>query len=119
MLNMVALVGYVATTPDSRMTPNGVPVASFRLRHSTGRKERDNPDRWESMFVSVEGWKKTAEKIGELEQGMMVSVNGKLTIQQYTDREGVKREKAVIEAFEVAQLKGGGKSGSNDQEIPF
>jgi single-strand DNA-binding protein len=89
MINSVVLVGRVATDVTLRYTPNGQPVAQFRL--AVDRPSRDKENR-KTDFIPVVTWGKAAEAAARyLQKGRLAGVRGRLQIREYQDREGARR----------------------------
>ena len=89
MINSVVLVGRVATDVTLRYTPNGQPVAQFRL--AVDRPSRDKENR-KTDFIPVVTWGKAAEAAARyLQKGRLAVVRGRLQIREYQDREGARR----------------------------
>ncbi len=94
MLNVVALVGNLATEPELRYTPNGVAVCNFRLAVQRSFKNREGER--EADFFTVVAWRNTAEFCGNyLEKGRAVSVWGRLQARSWETEDGQRR--SVVE----------------------
>ncbi|MYR46622.1 single-stranded DNA-binding protein [Streptomyces sp. SID5910] len=96
--------GNLVDDPELRFTPSGHAVAKFRMA-STPRTFDKSTNEWkdgESLFLTVNAWRKLAENITEsLKRGDRVIVRGALKQRSYEDREGVKRTVYEIEAEDV------------------
>ena len=79
-MNDVKLSGRLVRDPELKHTPNGVPVATFSL-----------------------AWRKTAEFVAKyFRKGQRVIVaQGRIKVDQYTDKEGNKRSRFSVVADEV------------------
>lgn len=98
-LNLVLLLGRVATNPDLRYTPKGTPVIEFRI--AVNRRYKDSTtDEWKDQtgFFSVNAWGQLAERLGEtMKRGSAVLVEGELRSRIYDTKSGEKR--TVVEIF--------------------
>lgn len=96
-MNDVKLSGRLVRDPELKHTPNGVPVATFSL--AVDRKF----NREEADFVPIVAWRKTAEFVAKyFRKGQRVIVaQGRIKVDQYTDKEGNKRSRFSVVADEV------------------
>lgn len=101
MLNKIFLMGRLVADPESRQSPSGVPVTTFRIAVDRNHKNRDTGER-EADFITVVAWRSTAEFVNRnLTKGRMVVVEGRLQIRPYTDRDGNKRSSTEVVADNV------------------
>ena len=101
MLNVVALVGRVATEPEIRYTPSGVAVCNFRLAvdRFSGDGERT------ADFFTIVTWRRTAETCGNyLEKGRLVGLQGRLQHRTWENQEGQRRSVVEVVAHSVSFL---------------
>ena len=90
-MNDVELSGRLVRDPELKHTPNGVPVATFSL--AVDRKF----NREEADFIPIVAWRKTAEFVAKyFRKGQ-----GRIKVDQYTDKEGNKRSRFSVVADEV------------------
>ena len=105
--NKVYLLGNLTRNPDLRGTPGGSSVCELGLavnRHySTNGQEKD-----EVLFVDVNVWGKLAEVCHRnLSKGSQIMVEGRLTMDQWQDRNsGETRRKIIITAESIQFLAG-------------
>jgi len=103
VLNVVVLIGNLATEPDLRYTPSGVPVCNFRLAVDRPFTNRDGET--ETDFVTIVTWRKLAETCGNyLDKGRLVGVQGRLQIRSWENQEGQRRFAAEVVADTVRFL---------------
>ena len=103
-MNSVVLVGRLAQDPELRyIAGTGMPVATFTLavnREFTNKKGEREVD-----FIDIQAWNKQAETVANyLKKGNMVSVNGSIRVETYTDKEGNRRRSFKINANRVEFL---------------
>lgn len=103
-MNSVVLIGRLAQDPELRyIAGTGMPVATFTLavsREFTNKKGEREVD-----FIDIQAWNKQAETVANyLKKGNMVSVNGSIRVETYTDKEGNRRRSFRINANRVEFL---------------
>ena len=100
MLNHIEVMGRLTRDPELRKTPSDIPVATFTLAVDRDFKGPNNER--ETDFVDIETWRSTAEFVNKyFTKGRMVVVEGRLQIQGWTDRDGVKHRSAKVVADNV------------------
>jgi single-strand DNA-binding protein len=114
-------IGNLTADPEMRYTESGKAVTSFSIAINNGR----TPDGEERppTYIDVVAWERLAETTAEyLSKGKKCAVMGAITVDKYTDNEGVKRVKWRIRANNVEFLSAredGDKARSkNDDERP-
>ncbi len=101
MLNKAFLMGRLVADPESRQTPSGVPVTTFRIAVDRDFKNKETGER-EADFISIVAWRSTAEFVSRyFSKGRMAVVEGRLQVRNYTDRDGNKRYVTEVVADNV------------------
>lgn len=96
MLNSVNLQGRLAQAPELRYTQGGVPVVRFDLAVEADSKDAP-PD-----YIPIVCWREQAEFVDRyLTKGRQVIVEGKLTTNKWTDKNGTKRKDVEVTARRV------------------
>ena len=97
--------GNLTRDPDLHYTPgDGVAVCRFTIASNTGFGEGAD-------FYDCVAWRKQAENVAKyLKKGSGVMVSGRLEIDSYTDKDGIKRKKARINGCAVQFLDRKGNS---------
>lgn len=116
--NKVILVGNVTRDIQIKYTPGGTAVAEVGLAvNRTWFDKQSNEKKEDVTFVDVTLWGRTAEVAGEyLRKGKPVLVDGRLALDQWTDREsGQKRTKLKV-VGETLQLLGSRGDGQDQQQ---
>lgn len=99
MLNYIAIQGRFVRDPEMRVTPSGVPVATFCLAVDRDRK---NGDERETDFIDCVAWRGAAEFVSKyFSKGRLAVVTGRLQIRSWTDKEGNKRRAAEVVADSI------------------
>lgn len=98
----VTLVGNIGGgDPELRFTPSGVAVCKFRMA-CTPRTFDKTSQQWkdgEASWYQVTVWRELGEHVAEtLRNGMGVIVHGNLSVRQYEDKEGNKRQSIEVDA---------------------
>ena len=97
----VSLTGYVATQP--RWRGRGSPSQNLMMRVAwTTRRIDKSTGEWSdghTSYVSVYCWRKVAENVATcVRKGDPVMVKGRLTVRDYTDKNGALRTNVEIDA---------------------
>ena len=99
----VTLTGNLTDDPDLRFTPNGNPVANFRLAVTARVKDGDSWRDGDTSFFRINVWRQLAEHVAEsLSKGDRAVVIGRLKSRSWETLEGDKRSVVEVEADEVA-----------------
>jgi single-strand DNA-binding protein len=136
--NKVILVGTLVRDPEIRYIGSGAGVTKFRLAVNPNKRDAKPED---TLFIDIVAWDKLAETCNTyLKKGMQCLVEGRLSIRQYDDKDGNKRQATEV-VINTMQMLGGPRdrqeSGSDsfagaaapagggrmddalDEEIPF
>ena len=134
MLNRVVLIGRLTKDPELRYTPTGVAVTSFTL--AVGRNFKNAQGDKETDFFTCVVYRQLAERCANyLAKGKLASIDGRIQIRTYNDKDGQKRWVTEIigdnvvflspkdsGSAEAASLSGTGSFGHEvnlDDDIPF
>ena len=102
-MNKIFLIGNLTSDPYYSVTSNGTPMCRFTVavnRRFSGQNEERTAD-----FFRVVTFRKTAENCSSfLAKGRKVGVVGSLQINDYTDKEGNRRQSVDVTADEVEFL---------------
>lgn len=100
--NKVILIGNLGKDPDLRYTAQGTPVCSFSIATNERRKDRNGELQDQTTWFRVTLWQKRAENASQyLQKGMPVYIEGRLRVEEYTDRDGKPRHSLEVEATEM------------------
>ena len=93
-MNTVCITGRLTATPALSTTKTGKSVTTFQV---AVRQDREHTD-----FFRVVAWQTTAEHVCRwFSKGQMVAIEGRLSVNRYTDKDGRTREQVEIVAEEV------------------
>jgi len=119
-LNRVILIGRLTKDPELRYSPSGVAVTNFTL--AVDRKFKNAQGEKETDFIPCVSFKQLAELIAEYQsKGKLVSVEGRIQVRTYDDKEGQKRwvtEIMVEDCHFLSPKDGGTGSGQAQTQQP-
>ena len=117
-LNRVMLMGNLTRDPELRYTSSNTAVANLGMAvNRTWFDKNANEKKQETTFLDLEAWGKTAEVLNQyLRKGRPLYVEGRLKLEQWTDKDGGNRSKlkVVVESFEFLDS-GKDQDGGNNQ----
>jgi len=100
--NKITIVGYLGQDPKLRYTPQGAAVCNFSVATTEKRKNAGGETEEHTIWFRVTAWGRQAEVAAEyLAKGRQVYVEGRLRIEEYTDREGYPRTSAEVNASDI------------------
>jgi single-strand DNA-binding protein len=107
--NRIIIVGNLGRDPELRYTAQGTPVCSFSLATNERRKDRNGEMQDHTTWFRVTLWNRMAENANQyLQKGKSVYIEGRLRVEEYTDREGKQRHSLEVFGTDMQFL--GGKS---------
>jgi single-strand DNA-binding protein len=108
--NKIILVGNLGRDPELRYTPQGTPVCSFSLATNERRKDRNTGENNDiTTWFRVTLWGRQAETASQyLTRGRPVYIEGRLRVEEWTDRDGKPRHTLEVNATDM-QFVGGGR----------
>ena len=119
-LNKVLLMGNLTHDPGLRRTQGGQSVCEFSIAINRTTRSRDGQEREETCFVDIVVWGKPGEACQKyLAKGRSVFVDGRLTLDQWEDRDtGERKSRLRVVAEKISFIGGGRQSdgGTHDQE---
>lgn len=132
--NRVQIFGYLGRDPELKYTPEGTAVCKVSVA-TTEKRKRGGDSQDLTTWFRCTAWGKTAELISQhFSKGAPIFIEGKMHIEEYTDREGVQRYSVEVNVSsfeftgkssgEAAEAKPKEKAGitadaPNDDDIPF
>lgn len=110
-MNKTAFTGRLTRDPELKQTTSGISVCTFRLAVKRPRV-KDKTD-----FIDFVAWRNEAEFLCRyFKKGDPVEVAGELHSDEFTDREGNKRQRHVVECKEISFCLTSGNAGAKEQE---
>lgn len=111
--NKIILVGNLGRDPELRYTPQGSAVCNFSI--ATNEKRRDKAGEMQDVttWFRVTLWEKKAETASKyLTKGSPVYIEGRLRIDEWTDRDGKNRYTLEVQGTDM-QFISSGRSGED------
>lgn len=104
-LNKICLIGYLGRDPEIRYLPSGDAVCNFTIATTENWTDRNGEKQEKTTWFRVAAWKRLGEICGEyLARGKQVYVEGRISVDEWTDREGNNRFTLVVTANQVLML---------------
>lgn len=116
MLNSAIMTGRMVADPELKTTQSNVSVTSFRIAVTRNYKANDE---YPTDFFNVVAWRNTAEFVTKhFRKGDLLTVQGRMEVRKYTDRDGNNREAVELVADSVyfCEKKRSDNNGNGDFE---
>lgn len=100
--NKIILVGNLGKDPELRYTPQGVAVCNLSV--ATTEKKRDKAGEFHDVtnWFRVTLWRQQAENAAKyLSKGRQVYIEGRLGVEEWTDRDGNNRYTLEVQGTEM------------------
>lgn len=96
-VNKVILIGNLGRDPEIRYTQSGEPIANFSLATSESWNDRNGQRQERTEWHRVEVFGKTAQVVRDyLSKGRQVYLEGMVRYEEWTDKDGNKRNTTRI-----------------------
>lgn len=113
--NKLTIVGNLGRDPELRYTPQGTAVASFSMASNEKRKDKEGTLQNVTTWFRVTLWGNMAENATKyLTKGRSVYIEGRLRMEEFTDRDGNLRHSLEVNATDM-QFIGGPVEGSQEK----
>ena len=110
--NTIIIVGNLGRDPELSYTPQGTAVCKFSVATNERRRDKAGEQQDITTWFRVTAWGKQAENISKyLSKGRKVYLEGRLHVEEWTDREGKPRQSLEVNASEVQFIDGPGGGG--------
>src|SRR6185436_11958450 len=106
--NKIIIVGNLGRDPELRYTPQGIAVCNFSL--ATNEKKRDKSGELQDVttWFRVTLWRNQAENAAKyLTKGRPVYIEGRLGVEEWTDRDGNTRYTLEVQATDMQFISSG------------
>lgn len=122
--NKITLIGNLGRDPELRYTPQGDAVCSFTIATNERKKDKSGEFQDVTTWFKVTLWRNQAENAAKyLSKGRQVYIEGRLGVEEWTDRDGKERYTLAVTATDMqfigsrADNPGGGDySGGSQRE---
>jgi len=114
----VTIIGNVGREPEMRYLPSGIPVTDFSVAVNKSYTRDDGTKVESTKWYKITCWRKLAEVTAQyLHKGRLVAVEGEVSAEAYTNKEGKATPVLKIEAKTVKFL--GSKEGGEGAAAGF
>lgn len=113
--NKIIIVGNLGRDPELRYTPQGNAVCNFSMATNERRRDKAGEQQDITTWFRITVWGKQAENVSKyLSKGRRVYVEGRLHVEEWSDRDGKQRYTLEVNASDVHFL----DSGSDMEGVP-
>ena len=107
--NKIIIVGNLGRDPELRYTPQGTAVCNFSVATNERRRDKAGEQQDITTWFRVNAWGRQAENVSKyLAKGRRVYVEGRLHVEEWTDRDGKQRYTLEVNASDVQFLDSAG-----------
>ena len=100
--NKIIIVGNLGRDPELRYTPQGTAVCNFSMATTEKRRDKSGEFQDVTTWFRVTLWDKKAEVAAKyLQKGKSVYIEGRLKIDEWTDRDGKERYTLDVTATDM------------------
>ncbi len=101
-MNKISITGRLAADSESRFTPGGESILSFRVADDVGYGDKKSTNWWACSL-----WGKRGEALQQyLSKGAQVVVFGQVQMREWTNKDGVKQLSPDVRVDEIALVGG-------------
>ena len=110
--NKVIIVGNLGRDPELRYTAQGTPVCTFSVATNEKRKDKNGEMQDHTTWFRITLWNRQAETASQyLQKGRQVYIEGRLRVEEWTDRDGKPRHTLEVHATDMQFIGGGAGRG--------
>lgn len=103
--NKIIIVGNLGRDPELRYTPQGIPVCSFSVATNERRRDAAGEFQDRTTWFRVTTWRRLAELAHQyLKKGSLVYIEGRLSLNEFTARDGTTRSSLEVQATDMRFL---------------
>jgi len=100
--NKITIVGNLGRDPELRYTPQGIAVCSFTMATNEKRRDKSGDMQDITTWFKITLWRNQAENAAKyLTKGSPVYIEGRLRIEEWTDRDNNNRYTLDVQATEM------------------
>lgn len=105
--NKITIVGNLGRDPELRYTPQGTAVCNFSMATNEKRRDKNGEMQDITTWFRITLWGRQAENASKyLQKGNPVYIEGRLKLDEWTDREGKQRYTLDVTATDMQFLSG-------------
>jgi len=106
--NKIIIVGNLGKDPELRYTPQGTAVCSFSVATNEKKKDKSGELQDVTTWFRITLWNRQAENASKyLTKGSPVYVEGRLRVEEWTDRDGNNRYTLEVQGSDMQFISGG------------
>ena len=106
--NKIIIVGNLGRDPELRYTPQGDAVCNFSVAVNDKRRDKTGELQDSTTWFRVTLWRRQAENASKyLTKGSPIYIEGRLKVEEWTDRDGKNRYTLEVQATDMQFLGGG------------
>ena len=110
--NKIIIIGNLGRDPELSYTPQGTAVCKFSVATNERRRDKAGEQQDITTWFRVTCWGKQAENVSRfLSKGRKVYLEGRLHVEEWTDREGKPRQSLEVNASDVQFIDSAGAGG--------
>lgn len=115
-VNTVIIAGNLTRDPETKSFDNGSKVVNFTLAINRKFKTKDGEAKEDVAFIGCSAWNKTGDLVEQyLKKGSGALVIGRLTQDNWEDKDGTKKSKTKV-VVENVQFLGGKKEDKSEDD---
>jgi len=100
--NKIIAIGNLGRDPELRYTPQGDAVCDFSIAVNDRKRDKAGEYQDVTTWFKVTLWRRQAENASKyLTKGRSVYVEGRLQVEEWTDRDGKSRYTLVIQGSDI------------------
>ena len=100
--NKIIIVGNLGRDPELRYTPQGVAVCDFSMATNERKRDKSGEMQEVATWFRVTLWRNQAENAAKyLKKGSQVFIEGRLSQEEWTDRDGNSRQTLSVQATDM------------------
>lgn len=105
--NKIIVVGNLGRDPELRYTPQGIAVCDFSMATNERKRDKSGETQEVATWFRITLWRNQAENAAKyLKKGSQVYIEGRLGVEEWTDRDGNNRQTLTVQATEMHFLGG-------------
>ena len=119
--NKIIIVGNLGRDPELRYTPQGVAVCDFSMATNERKRDKSGEMQEVATWFRVTLWRNQAENAAKyLKKGSQVFIEGRLSLEEWTDRDGNTRQTLQVNASDMHFIgsRGDAPSSTGDDSEP-
>ena len=100
--NKIIIVGNLGRDPELRYTPQGIAVCDFSVATNERKRDKSGETQEVATWFRITLWRNLAENAAKyLKKGSQVYIEGRLGLEEWTDRDGNTRQTLSVQGTEM------------------